>query len=120
MINCLVVGFGGFLGAVSRYLLGLLPLKASGGFPVKTFLINIAGAFVIGLIVSFAGKKGMDPRLLLFLKVGICGGFTTFSSFALETTDLLHAGAYLPAVLYVVFSIFCGIAAVFAAELLMR
>ena len=89
MINCLFVGLGGFIGAVCRYLIGLLPVQSESGFPYKTFLINVAGAFLIGCIATYAGKHpAVNPQLVLFLKVGICGGFTTFSTFAFETTDL--------------------------------
>ena len=82
MMNCIIVGTGGFLGAVARYLIGLIPINPQNGFPIKTLLINIIGAFVIGLVVAFGAKKDWNPQLILFLKVGICGGFTTFSSFA--------------------------------------
>ena len=81
MTNCIIVGLGGFLGAVARYLIGLIPINPQNGFPVKTLLINIAGAFVIGLVVALGAKKDWNPQLILFLKVGICGGFTTFSNF---------------------------------------
>lgn len=116
MLNCLVVGGGGFLGAVMRYLIGLIPLETENGFPVKTFCINIAGAFVIGLVAALGAKSNWNPRVILFLKVGICGGFTTFSSFALETDQLLAKGQTVTAVLYVVLSILLGVAAVFAAQ----
>ena len=81
----LFVALGGAIGSVSRFLLGKLPVKAAG-FPVITLGINVVGAFCIGLIVAAVGKhSGWDPRLVLFLKVGFCGGFTTFSTFSLET-----------------------------------
>ena len=57
MMNCIIVGLGGFLGAVARYLIGLIPINPQNGFPVKTLLINIAGAFVIGLVVALGAKK---------------------------------------------------------------
>lgn len=120
MFNVLAVGAGGFIGAILRYLIGLVPVQESITFPVKTFIINIIGSFVIGLVVAFAVKKSLDPRLVLFLKVGICGGFTTFSSFALETGDLLSGGNTAVAICYVVFSIVLGVAAVFAAEAIVR
>ena len=82
-----------FIGAVCRYLIGLIPVNENLAFPVKTFAINILGSFIIGLIAGLALKNNaLNPRLVLFLKVGICGGFTTFSSFALETGDLIRAG----------------------------
>lgn len=117
MVECMVVGAGGFLGAVCRYLIGLFPLKEGCAFPVKTFLINIIGSFIIGIVVALAMKTDwMNPRIVLFLKVGICGGFTTFSSFALETSDLMRDGKVSIAVLYAVLSVVCGVAAVFAGQ----
>lgn len=82
MTDCLIVGLGGFIGSVCRFMISKLPLSAEGSFPLNTFIINILGAFAIGCIVAAAGKD-LDPRAVLFLKVGICGGFTTFSTFSL-------------------------------------
>lgn len=73
MFNCIIVGLGGFIGAVLRYLIGKLSVGMENGFPVKTLLINVAGAFVIGIVVALAAKNSLNPRLVLFLKVGICG-----------------------------------------------
>ena len=112
MLNCIIVGMGGFLGAVARYLIGLIPINPQNGFPIKTLLINIIGAFVIGLVVAF----GANPQLILFLKVGICGGFTTFSSFALETNQLMERGSGWWAALYVALSVTGAMAAVYASQ----
>ena len=121
MLECLAVGCGGFLGAVCRYLIGLIPIKEGIVFPIKTLLINIIGAFVIGIITALALKhSNMDTRLVLFIKTGICGGFTTFSTFALETGDLLHSGDILNAVLYVILSIILCVLAVFAGQWIFR
>lgn len=121
MLNCLAVGLGGFIGAVCRYLMGLLPVKNPHGFPLMTLLINVIGAFVIGYVVSAAAKgTKLDPRTVLFLKTGICGGFTTFSTLALETTDLLGAGETMVAVSYVVLSAVLGVLAVLAGQYLGR
>lgn len=116
MLNCLIVALGGALGAVCRYLITLLPMNPENGFPVKTFLINIAGSFLIGIVAALAAKNSLDSRLVLFLKVGICGGFTTFSSFALETEGLIQKGSSGIAFLYAVSSIILGVLAVMAAE----
>lgn len=116
MLNCLMVALGGALGAVCRYLITLLPVTAGKGFPVKTLVINVLGSFVIGLIAGLAAKNAMDSRLVLFLKVGICGGFTTFSSFALETEELLAKGNEGAAAGYIISSVVLGVAAVFLAE----
>lgn len=117
MIECIVVGTGGFIGAVCRYLIGLIPLKESCAFPIKTFVINIAGSFLIGIIAALAMKtNSLNPRIVLFLKVGICGGFTTFSSFALETGELMQNGNWKLAVIYAVLSMAVGVIAVFAGQ----
>lgn len=117
MIDCIVVGIGGFIGAVCRYLIGMIPLKEGCVFPIKTFMINIAGSFLIGMVAALAVKTDcLDSRIVLFLKVGLCGGFTTFSSFALETTDLMKNGKIHLAVIYTVLSITLGILAVFAGQ----
>lgn len=121
MIECLLVGIGGFIGSVCRYLIGLIPVTPSNGFPVKTLLINVLGAFVIGLIAAAAAKNAaIDQRLILLLKTGVCGGFTTFSTFALEVTDLIRAGSFSAAAVYIALSIALGTAAVFAAEAFMN
>ena len=117
LLNCLCVGLGGFVGSVLRYLVPLLPYGA--GFPVKTLAINVLGAFVLGLICALATRHvDASPQLVLMLKVGVCGGFTTFSTFALETSDLLQSGAWPAALAYVVASVVLSVAAVFGAEAL--
>ena len=117
MIDCIVVGIGGFIGAVCRYLIGMIPLKEGCVFPIKTFMINIAGSFLIGMVAALAVKTDcLDSRIVLFLKVGLCGGFTTFSSFALETTDLMKDGKIHLVALYTVLSVTFGVLAVFAGQ----
>ncbi len=117
MIDCIAVGIGGFIGAVCRYLIGMVPLKEGCTFPIKTFLINIAGSFLIGIITALAMKTDpLDSRTVLFLKVGLCGGFTTFSSFALETADLMKDGKIHLVALYTVLSVTFGVLAVFAGQ----
>ena len=115
-MNVIIVGLGGAIGAICRYLITLLPVNPGNGFPMKTFLINVIGSFVIGFIAALAAKNALNPKAVLFLKVGICGGFTTFSSFALETEGLLEKGSTGTAMLYVILSLVCGVLAVFAAE----
>ena len=111
-MNIIIVGFGGAVGAICRYLITLLPVHPENGFPIKTFMINVIGSFIIGLVAANA----MNPKAVLFLKAGICGGFTTFSSFALETEGLLEKGSAGIAMLYVILSLVCGVLAVFTAE----
>ena len=121
MIDCIVVGIGGFIGAVCRYLIGLISLKEGSMFPFKTFVINIVGSFLIGIIAALALKNdSLSPRIVLFLKVGICGGFTTFSSFALETGNLMKSGNVRIALLYAILSMAAGLIAVFAGGAVIR
>lgn len=104
------------MGAILRYLIGLLDVGAQNGFPVKTFAINVIGSFVIGMVVALAARNVLDARWTLFLKVGVCGGFTTFSSFALETDQLLAQGSAGVAVAYVCASVVAGVLAVMLAQ----
>ena len=118
MLNCLVVALGGGIGACLRYLIGLIPLKEPFTFPVKTLFINILGCFVIGLIAAIAAKTtSLSPRTVLFIKTGLCGGFTTFSTFALETETLIKTGHIGLAVLYVALSVVVGVGLAFAGQL---
>ena len=117
MLNILAVGAGGFLGAACRYLIGMIPVSESFVFPIKTFFINILGCIIIGVLAVVATRSyDMSPQMMLFLKVGLCGGFTTFSTFALETADLMKTGHIGAAFLYVLLSVLVGVAVIFAVE----
>ncbi len=120
MLDIVAVGCGGFVGAVLRYLIGLVPVKESTVFPIKTFIINIVGCILIGLIAVYVGKHAdVNPRLILFLKVGICGGFTTFSTFALESSDLIKGGHIGVAALYMLLSVIIGVLVILGTEILL-
>ncbi|WP_244985360.1 fluoride efflux transporter CrcB [Catenibacterium mitsuokai] len=116
MTACLYVGMGGFIGSVLRYLVSLIPLKTTHGFPLLTLFINILGAFLIGFISTIALKKSMNPHLVLLLKTGLCGGFTTFSTFALESITLHKNGNTTLAMIYIVLSIVLGLSAVILGD----
>lgn len=119
MLNCLVVALGGGIGACLRYLIGLIPLKEPFVFPIKTLVINLLGCFVIGLVASLALKNSsLSPKLVLFVKTGLCGGFTTFSTFALETETLIKTGQSGVAVLYVALSVVAGVGLAFAGQVI--
>ena len=110
--NILLIGLGGAIGSISRYLVSLLLLNKS--FPVATLLINVSGSFIIGLIAAYALKnEWFVANWKLFLATGICGGFTTFSAFSLENLQLLQQGKYLWALLYIAASILLGLLATF-------
>ena len=121
MLDCILVGIGGFIGSICRYLIGLLPIETNNGFPIKTLAINIVGSFLISVIAVFASKnKDLNPQIVLMLRVGVCGGFTTFSTFAYESADLIKNGHTLTAFTYVCISIVLGVAAIFAAQILIK
>ena len=100
------VALGGALGAVGRYAISLIPVK--GQFPILTLMTNILGAMLIGFIVGLTDKKGdVSPNTVLFWKTGVCGGFTTFSTFSLEAYKLFEDKAYMLGGMYVALSV-CG------------
>ena len=109
-MNFLIVGLGGALGVVMRYAISLIPCK--GSFPVLTLFTNFAGAFMIGIFTGLAVKKGWPDSAVLFLKTGVCGGFTTFSTFSLETYNLFQAHRPVMAILYMIVSLLICLAGV--------
>ncbi len=121
MQNCILVGIGGFIGTVCRYLIGLVPIGPQNGFPVKTLFINVAGAFLLGLITALASKNEVvHPSVILMLRIGVCGGFTTFSTFAYESVDLIKNGNMAVSLFYMGASVILGALAVFAAQILAK
>lgn len=109
-MNILMVALGGALGAVCRYGISKVPLEAN--FPIATFITNLIGAFVIGFIVGISEKNNVSERIVLFLKTGFCGGFTTFSTFSLEAMTLLNDGKYLFSGAYMALSLILCVAGV--------
>ena len=122
MLNFLIVGTGGALGAAGRYLISLLPLKTE--FPVLTLLTNFGGAVLIGFVMGLFMENGIRERWLLCWKTGVCGGFTTFSTFSLEAFNLFQNGRSVSGGIYVVFSVVLCLLGValgrFAAARVMR
>lgn len=114
-MNVLMVALGGALGAVCRYGISRLPFEAE--FPIATFITNLVGAFVIGFIVGVSEKNNVSERLVLFVKTGFCGGFTTFSTFSLETMTLLSDGKYLTGGAYISLSLILCIVGVALGQL---
>jgi CrcB protein len=103
------VALGGALGSLARYWLGVLVARLAGEtFPWGTLLINIIGSFVIAYFGTITGQAGMRPasiEMRLFVMVGFCGGFTTFSSFSMQTIELLRGGEAGRALAYIVASV---------------
>lgn len=112
----LYVGLGGMLGSMARYAATLAITKVfPTPFPYGTFAVNIAGCLVIGLIFGWSQRyEWLTPEWRFFLATGFCGGFTTFSSFALENMLLLHDRHYVTFAAYAILSFVLCMAAVFA------
>ena len=110
--NCwtyLCVGAGGALGTVLRFWISGIVAQAYGErFPTGTLVINITGSFVIGILASLTGPDGrwmVGPLPRQFFMIGICGGYTTFSSFSLQTLNLARDGEWGYALLYIALSV---------------
>lgn len=105
---------GGAVGAVLRYIVGsAISIRYAGGFPLGTFLINVTGSFLIGLLMTFfAGRATLDPNWRLLLVTGVLGGYTTFSSFEYEALRAVQGGTPLLALLYIGSSVGAGFLAV--------
>lgn len=102
-MHFIVVALGGGMGAVGRHAISLIPVKTD--FPVLTLLTNILGAVLIGFIVGLVStRREISQNAVLFWKTGVCGGFTTFSTFSLEALSLLEKKSYPTAGLYMLLS----------------
>lgn len=114
--SILLIGLGGGVGSIARYLCQKwFAENIQHPFPWGTFVVNILGCFLIGLIYAIAEKTTiLSPQTRLLLITGLCGGFTTFSTFAFENMSLLRSGDITYVLLYIVASILLGIGAVFA------
>lgn len=118
----LLVGLGGFLGSIGRYLTTLLFSRIwPSQFPFGTFVANIVGCLLIGIVYGLAERAGwLTTPWRLLLATGFCGGYTTFSSFAFENLDLLQAGNYGTFLGYTLSSLLLGVLAVFAGIVLVK
>lgn len=121
MFGYLMVAFGGALGSVARYWLSdIVGQKVGGTFPWGTIIVNITGSFVIGALAALAvpgGRWYLNPTGRLFFMYGICGGYTTFSSFSLQTLTLAQAGQWLAAGANVLISVVLCLIAVWLGYL---
>ena len=105
--NLILVGVGGAIGAILRWAISLaIPTQS---FPWATLIINIIGSFCIGIIFGLVLQQQLSDQGSLFLATGLCGGFTTFSAFSLETVGLLQSGKTAMAMGYVIASVLIGI-----------
>lgn len=108
--NVLLVLLGGGIGSVLRYLINILIVKF---YPnkayVSTFIVNVIGCFIIGVLIGLISKNNNNEYIKLVLITGFCGGFTTFSSFGLENYSLIHSGNLITSLVYMTMSISLGI-----------
>ena len=112
--TCLIVMIGGALGTLARYGISVLMVPYSRDLPIGTILINVTGSFVIGLFGTLTLAHGRFPvsdNLRLFVMIGLCGGYTTFSSFSLQTLDLMRNGAVMRAAINIAASVVLCVAA---------
>jgi CrcB protein len=122
MLNFIVVFLGGGIGAATRFGLGTwIGQRWGRSFPLGTFMINVSGSFLIGLLMTLMAERFTEnPAWRLLLVVGVLGGYTTFSSFEYETGKLVTDGEYLYATLNVVLSVILGFAALKTGEVLAK
>ena len=115
MKQLLIVGLGGAIGSIARFLVSKLNLHWHFlSIPMGTLTVNVLGSLLIGFIAGVSARTEIiSPSMRLFLMVGICGGFTTFSSFTNENLTLMQNGQFLSVLLYTGFSIFFGLLAVY-------
>lgn len=117
----LAIGFGSFLGGISRYLLTIfVQNKFLSVFPYGTLAVNIIGCFLIGIVYGLSARGNINIEWRLFLATGFLGGFTTFSSFSNDTVSLLRDAQYWQAFSYVALSVIVGLVATFVGISLIK
>lgn len=117
--NCILIGLGGFLGAVARYIVAIWIGQRWGRiFPFGTVVVNVSGCFFIGFLMSLFTEKIMgSPQARLFLITGVLGAYTTFSTFEYETGSLLKDGEWVLATANVIMSVIAGFVALKLGEI---
>ena len=120
--SILIVGFGGFIGTVARFLTSrYFQENVTSFFPWSTLIINIIGSLLIGIIFGISEKGDfMSPDVRLFLTVGICGGFTTFSTFSNDAFLLLRQDEWVRFAFYTSMSFFLGLLAVYGGRIIIK
>ena len=118
MTNILLVGMGGFIGSVLRYLIGGTIQQYARSFPLGTLAVNVIGCFVIGLLAQLGESRGLfSDESRAFIFIGILGGFTTFSSFGNETVNLIRNDQLMNAVINIGGNVILGLLAVWLGRI---
>ena len=114
MLRFFVIGLGGAIGTLLRYIMGGLDYRFSNGvFPISTLVVNVTGSLAIGFLWGIVDRFAIPPNVRLFIFIGVLGGYTTFSTFSLETFNLMRDGEYRIAIINMVFSVVLSVGAVF-------
>src|ERR1700742_3790020 len=117
----IAIALGGAIGSLARYAVATAVQQTSMQFPWGIFVVNVSGGFLMGVIVELSALKlQLSPEMRAFLTVGILGGYTTFSTFSLDSALLIERGAYASAAAYVAGSAVLSIAALFAGLWIVR
>lgn len=120
-MNVLLVATGGAIGAVLRYLLGgWIQGRLGPDFPWGTFIVNVSGSLLIGVVLGLAAQGALSGEARLFLAVGILGGYTTFSTFSYETLQLIEDGNLAGTLLNAVGQVAAGLIAVYVGVVISR
>lgn len=118
MMTLLLIGLGGAFGALFRYLISQVTFSQNNRFPWATFIVNILGSFLLGIVVYYFKNGTLTPTLWYVLGIGFCGAFTTFSTFGVETITLIEQKRLFTALFYISSSIFISIFAFFIGNTL--
>jgi len=117
----IAVFIGGGIGSILRFLVNKIEIISENNFPYSTFISNFLGCFILGLVLGyFIKSENPNSVLFVFLTVGLCGGFTTFSSFSYENLQLLQNGEILTFLVYLLGSLIVGIISVYIGMLIFK
>lgn len=121
MLRLFIIGLGGAIGTILRYVMGGLDYRFSNGvFPISTLVVNVTGSLVIGFLWGIIDRFNFSPNMRMFVFIGILGGYTTFSTFSLETFNLMRDGEYRIAIMNAALSLALSVGAVFVGYILSK
>ena len=119
VLSIFYIAFGGAIGSLTRYLIGIFLQNTKSGFPLSTFLVNVIGSFAIG-IIFYVLKDTNNENLKAFIIIGFLGGFTTFSAFSIDVLNLIIEKQYFTSMLYISMTFIFSLSAVFLGFLFAR